>query len=106
MVQQETQRSCLESIITPPLPDYLEIIRRPEVSRTTARSVSSLYLDNQNGLMPPPISLGDRAVGFYKHEVQAVIAAMGAGHSKEQIKALINKLVEQRQKLAKVAFHE
>lgn len=100
------ESSCLDSIITPPLPDYLEIIRRPEVVRCTARSTSALYLDIRQGTMPPPISLGDRAVGFYKHEVQAVIAAMGAGYSKNQIKELICHLVEQRQQLAKGAFHE
>lgn len=106
MAQQETKRSYLESITPPPLPDYLEIIRRPEVVRCTGRSKSSLYLDILEGTMPPKVSLGDRAIGFYKHEVQAVIAAMGAGYSKNQIKELICHLVKQRQELTIGANHE
>jgi len=85
---------------------YLEILRRPEVIRCTGRSKSSLYLDIQEGTMPPPISLGDRAVGFYKHEIQAVIAAMGAGYSRNQIKALIEQLIEHRQEWNIGAFNE
>lgn len=106
MTQQKTKNSTNKKLVSPPLPNHLEIIRRHEVVRCTARSASALYLDIQQGTMPPPISLGDRAVGFYRHEIQAVIAYLGAGYSKNQIKELICHLLKQRQELVLGANYE
>ena len=40
-----------------------EIIRLPEVSRTTGLARSTIYLRIEQGLLPKPVSLGGKAVG-------------------------------------------
>ncbi|MGI2104855.1 helix-turn-helix transcriptional regulator [Shewanella frigidimarina] len=72
------------------------IIRKPDVINETGLSKSTLYNRIKDGLFPPPISLGARAVGFVKSECEAVINAMIAEQTPEQIKALVISLVQQR----------
>ncbi|MCL1067239.1 AlpA family transcriptional regulator [Shewanella olleyana] len=72
------------------------IIRKPDVINETGLSKSTLYNRIKDGLFPPPISLGARAVGFVKSECEAVINAMIAEQTPEQIKALVTSLVQQR----------
>ncbi len=76
----------------------IQLIRRPSVLSLTARSKSSLQLDEKAGLFCPPISIGDRAVAYIKHEVESVIQSRIQGLSKEQIKALVQELIQQRTK--------
>ena len=73
-----------------------QLIRRPEVLTLTARSKSALQLDEKAGLFCPPISIGDRAVAYIKHEVEAVIQARVEGQTPEQIKQLVHKLITDR----------
>ena len=73
-----------------------QLIRRPEVLTITARSKSALQLDEKSKLFCPAISIGDRAVAYIKHEVEAIIQARIEGKSKEQIKALVKELVAKR----------
>lgn len=77
-----------------------QLIRRPEVLVLTARSKSALQLDEKNGLFITPISIGERAVAYVKHEVEAVIQARIEGQTPEQIKVLVQKLTNQRTKAA------
>ena len=79
---------------------HFQLIRRPEVLIQIARSKSALQLDEKAGLFIPPISIGDRAVAYIKHEVDAVIQARIQGQSPEQIKQLVQELVNQRTKAA------
>ena len=81
-------------------PQSIKIIRKPEVLSITGLSRTTHQTRINDGLMPPPISLGERAVGFLEHEIQAVISAMAAGKSKDDLRALVNYLVEQRQQAA------
>ncbi len=81
-------------------PQTLKIIRKPEVLSMTGLSRTTHQTRINDGLMPPPISLGERAVGFILHETQAVLAAMASGKSKDDIRALVSYLVDQRQQLA------
>ena len=76
---------------------HFQLIRRPEVLIQIARSKSALQLDEKAGLFIPPISIGDRAVAYIKHEVDAVIQARIQGQSPEQIKQLVQELINQRQ---------
>jgi len=73
-----------------------QLIRRTTVLSLTQRSKSALQLDEKAGLSCPPISIGDRAVAYIKHEVEAVIQARIEGKSKEQIKTLVQELIQQR----------
>ncbi|MBK8187488.1 MAG: AlpA family phage regulatory protein [Cellvibrio sp.] len=74
----------------------LKVLRKPEVLATTGWSRSTLHVRIKENLFVPPISLGERAIGFLAHETDAVLAAMISGKSKEQIKALVASLVAQR----------
>ena len=74
----------------------IQLIRRPSVLSQTARSKSALQLDEKAGLFCPPISIGDRAVAYIKHEVEAIIQARIEEQTPEQIKLLVSKLIKQR----------
>ncbi len=78
----------------------IELIRRAEVLRLTQRSKSSLYLDEQNGVFCPPVSIGSRAKAYLKHEVETVIQARIENKSKEQIQFLVQELIRQRKQAA------
>jgi len=73
-----------------------QLIRRPLVLSLTQRSKSSLLLDEQNGLFPPSISIGSRAKAYIKEEIDAVILARIQGKTPDQIKALVQELIQQR----------
>ncbi|NTS75695.1 AlpA family phage regulatory protein [Catenovulum sp. SM1970] len=77
--------------------NHFQLIRRPEVLKLTGRSKSSLYQDEQAGLMPKPISIGERAVAYIKQEIEAVVGARVEGKTTEQIKTLVSDLHAQRE---------
>lgn len=79
---------------------FYQLIRRPQVLTLTARSKSALQLDEKAGLFCPPVSIGGRAVAYIKHEVEAVIQARIEGKTPEQIKALVQELIQQRKSAA------
>lgn len=74
----------------------IELIRRAEVVQLTQRSKSSLYLDEQNCIFCPPVSIGCRAKAYLKYEVETVIQARIEGQTLEQIKALVQELIANR----------
>lgn len=76
------------------------ILRKPDVIASTNLSKSTLYNRIKDGLMPPPISLGARAVGFIASEIEAVIQALCEEQTPEQIKALVQELIKQRKQVA------
>lgn len=49
------------------------ILRLPDVQARTGLSKSSIYLKVKNNEMPPPIKLGERAVGWVAEELDAWI---------------------------------
>lgn len=75
---------------------FYQLIRRPAVLTQTARSKSALQLDEKAGLFCPPISIGERAVAYIKHEVEAIIQARIEGQTPDQIKALVQELIANR----------
>lgn len=75
----------------------IKIQRRPEVLTRTGFSKTTLQTRINAGIFVPPISLGERAVGFVCGEVTAMIKAMVAGRSKEELKEIVSALIEQRQ---------
>ena len=75
-----------------------EIIRLPEVSRTTGLARSTIYLRIEQGLLPKPVSLGGKAVGWPATEISQINAARIAGKSNEEIKNLVDDLEKQRGK--------
>ena len=77
-----------------------QLLRRPEVITLTARSRSSLQLDEKAGLFCPPIAIGYRAVAYLRHEVQTIIQARIEGKSPDEIKQLVSQLINQRKQAA------
>lgn len=74
----------------------IKILRKPEVLNSFGISDSTLYARINEGVIAPPIPLGDRAVGFLEHEAQAVLSSMVAGKSKEEIKSQVTAMVHER----------
>lgn len=52
-------------------------------------SCSTLYSRVSEGLWPRPANLGARAVGWLSKEVDALNAARIAGHSNDEVRALV-----------------
>lgn len=76
--------------------DKIQLIRRPELLAINARSKSAQQLDEKAGLSCPPISIGERAVAYIKHEVEAILQARIQGQTPEQIKELVQELIAKR----------
>ena len=51
------------------------------------------------GLYPPPINLGARAVGWLSYETEAVIAATASGQSDDKIREIVQHLINRRRQL-------
>ena len=77
----------------------IRILRKPEVITLTGYPRATLANHIKNGTFPPPISLGDRAVGWVSSEVDTTLSAMIAGYKKAQIQELIIELIASRAKL-------
>lgn len=75
----------------------VRIMRKPETLKKLGLSKSTLHARINDGLLPPPVSLGARAVGFIEHEIEAVLAAIVAEKSNDEIRNLVSNLVLQRQ---------
>lgn len=78
----------------------LQIIRKPQALNMLGISKSNFHNKINEGLLPAAIALGTNSVGYFKHELTAVLVAMATGKSQDEIKALVKSLVEQRQQLA------
>lgn len=76
------------------------LLIRKDVARKSYACGKTLFQQKINeGLVPPPIKLGLRAVAFYEHEVNATLAVTIAGYSNEQIKDFVRGLVTKRKNL-------
>jgi prophage regulatory protein len=82
---------------------YPKLARRPEVLELLQISRSNLYQKIHQGLWPVPVQLGARAVAWLSVENEQVLAAMIAGKSQDEIKALVKLLVEKRSQYKGVA---
>ncbi len=74
----------------------LRIERKCNIVLRSGLSKSNIYNKIKTGMFPPSISLGERAVGFISHEVDAVLQAMIEEQTPEQIKTLVCELIKQR----------
>lgn len=81
-------------------PSLPELCRQPEASEITQRGRTAFYKDMKEGLLPPPIYLGERARAWIVDELNQVMQARIAGQSKDEIRALVAKLVDARQTAA------
>ncbi|AEP29726.1 helix-turn-helix transcriptional regulator [Brumicola nitratireducens] len=72
------------------------VIRRPETLSLIGCSKTTLHYLQKQRLFVKPINIGQRAVGYLEHEVQAIIAARAANQSDSEIRFLVEKLEETR----------
>lgn len=72
------------------------ICRKPEVLSMLAISKSTLHERINDGLLPPPIKLGRRAVGWLENEIQQTLKAMAAGIQDDLLADYIETLVNAR----------
>lgn len=82
--------------VAPDFRRWSGIYRFPQTLVETGQSRSGLYASVAKGLFVRPIKIGPRASGFPSHEVHAIVAARVAGQTDEQIRALVQRLEEQR----------
>src|SRR3990172_6534170 len=72
------------------------ILRLPQVKMKTGLSRATIYAQQEEGIFPPSIPLGARAVGWLEAEVEAVIRARSRGHSDDMIRQLVALLVAEK----------
>lgn len=77
----------------------VKILRKNEVLDILGISRSNLHQRITNGIFPPPIPLGERAIGFINLEVNATLAAMIQGKTKQELVNLVKGLVAKRGQL-------
>lgn len=81
-------------------------LTRKDQARPLWACGKTLFQEKINdGLIPPPIKIGARAVAFYDHEINATLAVTIAGYTDEQIKEFVRDLVAKRQDLLKQCTH-
>jgi prophage regulatory protein len=70
----------------------------PVISRR-GRSRAQLYIDIKRGTMTPPVRLGEKLSAWPSHEVDALNRAEIAGATQDELRALVQQLLEQRKKM-------
>lgn len=75
----------------------LSILTPMELSEKSKRCKSSIRNDVIKGLLPPPIGTGGRKVGFYLHEIEAVMALRGLGSTTDrEVRNAVKQIVASR----------
>jgi prophage regulatory protein len=72
------------------------IIRNKDALEMFGLSKTTFYERIRAGLIPPPISLGGFAKGWWEHELLVIMSKLIAGANKEKLKATVIELLEQR----------
>lgn len=81
----------------------MAILRMPAVKAETGhRSHASIYNAIRAGVFTKPVPIGERAVGWPAHEVQAINAARIAGKTESEIRELVVRLHAKRVEFASV----
>ncbi len=72
------------------------LLRCPEVEALRGFKRGRIYQECREGLLPAPIKNGKRSLAWVLSEIRAVNRARIAGHTDDQIRALVSSLLEQR----------
>lgn len=76
----------------------IQFLRPRETAKRLAISHSALFAMEQCGLMPPRVKIGPRAAAHVEHEITAIQQARIAGADDADIRALVRKLLQERQR--------
>ena len=71
-------------------------LRLPDVCDRTGKPKSTVYRDIGDGLLPPPVRIGERASAWPDDEIDAINLARLRGKSNDEIKQLVADLVAAR----------
>ncbi|MDN3490553.1 MULTISPECIES: AlpA family phage regulatory protein [unclassified Pseudoalteromonas] len=85
--------------------DILKLIRTKELMEIVPWARTKQQEKIKAGLMPPPISTGQRGVAYYETEINATLAVTIVGYNDEQIKKFVSELVARRKELLKKYTH-
>ena len=83
-----------EDLLNWPMP----FMSKKEVSTATTRSKSSIYNDVCEGVFVPPLKIGGRRVVYLATEVNQIMNCWVKGYTKEQIKEVVQQLINGRAK--------
>ena len=75
----------------------IQFIRNNDVKKILALGRTAVDCGIADGVIPPRISLGKRAAGFLKHELEVIIVARATGRIDAEIKELVIQLVLSRE---------
>ena len=78
----------------------ISIKRKSEVIARLGIGRSTLQTRINEGIFPPPISLGGRSVGWLEHEINEAIAALLLNKSHSEIQSRITNIVDRRTEIA------
>jgi prophage regulatory protein len=78
----------------------MNMLRIRGLAAKAGKSKSSCYQDIKDGLLPPPVCIGGRCMAWPEPEIDAINRARVAGKSEDQIRALVQQLVEIRKQAA------
>jgi len=71
-------------------------LRLPAVCERTGKPKSTVYREIGDGLLPPPVRIGERASAWPDDEIDAINLARLRGKSNDEIKQLVVDLVAAR----------
>ena len=71
-------------------------LRLPAVCDRTGKPKSTVYREIGEGLLPPPVRIGERASAWPDDEIDAVNLARLRGQNNDEIKQLVTALVSAR----------
>lgn len=74
-----------------------QLLRLQLVLSRTGQSRTQHYNAISSGLMTRGVTIGPRAVAWPAHEIDAIVRARIAGKTEDQIRALVSRLMAQRQ---------
>jgi prophage regulatory protein len=72
------------------------LLRLMQVTERRGRSRSQIYRDIQLGVMTPPVRAGSNISVWPDHEVQEINEAEVAGASTDELRALVQRLIQRR----------
>lgn len=74
----------------------MNFAKMPAVSQKTAEPKSTIYWRISLGEFVPPVKQGERSAAWIVEEVDELMRARAAGATREEIKALVRRLVSAR----------
>ena len=78
-----------------------QMLRIAAVIAMTGNKRWAVYRNVRAGLLPPPVKIGERSSAWPRNEIEQITAARIAGHTNDEIKSLVSRLLTERKKAVK-----